>query len=126
MNTLYWITRLDSIVGILMLFAVISGITTFVLHLFLVTDFYDYDEEKEKEKKARKISIIVFSISSLMLAFIPSTKDAYIIYGIGGTIDYLEQNKDAKQLPDKTIKAINAFLDNQIKTDSIKKMEEKK
>ena len=34
-----------------------------------------------------------------------------VIYGIGGTIDYIKGNDTAKQLPDKCIEAIDKFLD---------------
>ena len=33
--------------------------------------------------------------------------DALLIYGVGGTIDYVKSNKTAKQLPDKCIKALD-------------------
>lgn len=35
----------------------------------------------------------------------------YIIYGVGSVVDYLQENEEAKQLPDKTIKALNTFAD---------------
>ena len=35
-----------------------------------------------------------------------------MIYGIGGTIDYIKSNETAKQLPDKCIKALDKLVDN--------------
>ena len=42
------------------------------------------------------------------------------IYGIGGVIDYVQENPDAKQLPDKYIKVLNKWADDKLKNDSIK------
>lgn len=55
--------------------------------------------------------------------FTPSTRKAYKIVGIGGTIDYLKDNNTAKKLPDKCIKALDMLLEKQIdkiEKDSIK------
>ena len=38
--------------------------------------------------------------------------DALLIYGVGGTIDYVKLNNTAKQLPDKCIKAFDKWVDN--------------
>lgn len=34
-----------------------------------------------------------------------------MIYGVDGTIEYLESNETAKQLPDKSIEALDKLLD---------------
>lgn len=47
-----------------------------------------------------------------MNIFIPTTNEALLIYGVGGTIDYVKSNKTAKQLPDKCIKALDKWADN--------------
>lgn len=38
--------------------------------------------------------------------------DALLIYGVGGTSDYVKSNETAKQLPDKYIKALDKWVDN--------------
>lgn len=43
--------------------------------------------------------------------FVPTTKEALMIYGIGGTIDYLKENPTAKQLPDKCVNALDKWAD---------------
>ena len=43
--------------------------------------------------------------------FIPTKNDALLIYGVGGTIDYIKSNDTAKQLPDKCIKALDKWAD---------------
>jgi hypothetical protein len=34
-----------------------------------------------------------------------------MIYGVGGTIDYIKSNDTAKQLPDKVVSALDKYLD---------------
>ena len=43
---------------------------------------------------------------------VPTKNDALLIYGVGGTIDYIKSNDTAKQLPDKHIKALDKLVDN--------------
>lgn len=130
MNEFYWITRLDSIDKLLVAFAVIAAIVLIVgLIGFGVTyddDAFDSDDEGIKKmrnyfKKTAIVSLIVFISVSTIDTFIPSTKDAYIIYGVGGTFDYLKTNETAKQLPDKVVMAIDSYLDSKIEeqTDSV-------
>ena len=80
------------------------------------TSVYDTQEEKEAQRrskiKANKLLIIGF-ISVLLCCFIPSTKEMYAIYGIGGVIDYVKGNEKAKKLPDKVIDALDKYLDEQ-------------
>lgn len=52
-----------------------------------------------------------------MCVFIPSTKNLLIIYGVGGTIDYVKENKVANKIPDKCIKALDKYLDDALKED---------
>ena len=63
-----------------------------------------------------------------MAVITPSTKDLYAIYGIGGVIDYVQSNETAKQLPDKTIKALDKWLDemNKENNDTDRKEDESK
>ena len=124
MNTLYWITTLDSIFIALVLLSIVSVFAIIIFSCFKNPQSrrgYTQEELNRDKKIADKWlvpSILIFGISLLGSIFIPSTKNAYIIYGIGGTIDYLKENKDAKKLPDKAVKALNAFIDNEIRKDS--------
>jgi hypothetical protein len=55
--------------------------------------------------------IIVSAICLLLGISLPSKQDAYIIYGIGSVVDYIQDNDEARQLPDKTVKMLNALAD---------------
>ena len=43
---------------------------------------------------------------------IHSKNEVLLIYGVGGTIDYIKSNDTAKQLPDKCIKALDKRVEN--------------
>lgn len=118
MNELYWITRFDGILTVVVIFLLIFLLLTLV---FLIVYFNTYD--KDEQKVSRKRAIICGSIGIFLLiaqVFIPTTKQALIIYGVGGTIDYVKSNETAKQLPDKAIIALDKYLES-INTETEKK-----
>ena len=61
------------------------------------------------------------SVAALGLVFVPSTKDMLIIYGVGGTLDYVKENNTANQIPDKCIKALDKFIDEYMNEENDKK-----
>lgn len=65
--------------------------------------------------------IFVTIIACLINFFITATNEALMVYGIGGTIDYIKSNKTAKQLPDKCVKALDKYLENLTKEENYKK-----
>ena len=123
----YWITRLDAINTTLLVFAVFSGIALGVLSIMAIVWHIGYDhksdayDEEKQEAKALRISSFITSIFFALFwagaIFVPTTKEMCAIY----VVNYLQTNEEAKQLPDKMIKAVNAYFD-----DLAKQHEEKK
>lgn len=108
MNELYWITRFDGILAVIIIPMVILLIVGCVLF------FASYDCSEYQQKRLRKSGAICGSIGIFLLilqAFIPTTNQALIIYGVGETIDYIKSNEKAKQLPDKAIIALDKYLE---------------
>lgn len=107
METLYWITILGNI-----------GVTCTLLAMFLTLVLIItivcviLREDNHIFKSFMKWELCAFILLTLLRIFIPSKQDLYIIYGVGTTLDYLKDNPQAKQLPDKCIKAIDKYLDN--------------
>lgn len=64
--------------------------------------------------------IFVAIVAGFINLFIPTTNQALLIYGVGGTIDYIKSNDTAKQLPDKCVKALDKYLDNLTKEENQK------
>lgn len=118
MNDLYIISILGNLSGLMMIIGLLCMLVGTGLYIFVICDASEYDSQEEKEaqrrskKKANKLLIIGF-ISILLCCFIPSTKEMYAIYGIGGVIDYVKGNEKAKKLPNKVIDALDKYLDEQ-------------
>ena len=133
MNTIYWITRLDIINTILIIIFIISLIGSLVsLIIYYCANGqsihdkhhgYDRDSEENREYANTAIKnvryfIPIFSIATVLLILVPTTKQALFIYGVGGTIDYIKQNPIAKQIPDKCINALDKWVDSLNKEES--------
>lgn len=127
MEDIYWITRFDEIRAFLFTIAVCSAIIAPVLVLIAYfnkcdSECYCYTESSKYYKRyintykkcvywAKGFGIALV-LSTFINIFIPTTNEALLIYGVGGTINYVKSNKTAKQLPDKCIKALDKYLDN--------------
>lgn len=133
MTEIYWITRLDSVCGFLTTIAVISLIILTWTSVFAICNKFGANNSEEGGEyrnscmedfkmylKYSKRCAIVAIVSCLTNFFIPTTNQALLIYGVGGTIDYIKSNGTAKQLPDKCIKALDKYLDNLTKEENQK------
>lgn len=133
MNELYWITRLDGMCWFLTLIAVFSVIATVVLFFIGLTKRSGADTCLEGSKtweqhiEASKMCLylskrcaIAFFVSVFINFFIPTTNQALLIYGVGGTIDYIKSNDTSKQLPDKCVKALDKLVENLTKEENQK------
>ena len=124
---MYWITRLDALNGF---FAVATGVSTIAWAIFLACWLCNVCEAKDCEnnrfrkdeaeeywacaklfKKTFFGTAFIAVLAYAGLIFTPTTKQAFAIYGIGGTIDYIKSNDKAKQLPDKCVEALTRYVD---------------
>ena len=121
-SKMYWFTRLSAITTVLESILIISGILAgaaliFWVIIYLSAPEYITDEEGGKERylkfgsKVLCISIIVFAIGLIGRTFTPTTSEALVIYGVGESVEYLQNNKNAVQIPDKALQALNKYLD---------------
>lgn len=119
MNTLYWITVVGNIniaLVVLMIFGALSLIVWVISSANIKYCGDDNCLEDEKRvwleiKKFTKPLSIVGILSLFLYCFVPTTKEALLIYGVGETLDYLKSNKTAKEIPDKAIIALDKYLD---------------
>ena len=109
MSELYWLTRLEYIQNFLVIVMSVSGIALFIT--FVLWLMANYVEEAKLMIKWVIGTFTTLVISSLIFVFVPSTKEALLIWGVGSTIDYLQENETAKQLPDKCINALNDWVE---------------
>ena len=114
MEEIYWITRLDGINAFFNVMTVLGLVFTVIsIGGYIVTKNDDYVDDCWKELwiKLFKYCFPTTIIITLLFILTPTTKEALMIWGIGGTIDYVKSNETAKQLPDKCIKALDKWVD---------------
>ena len=120
MSELYWLNvlgNLHELCGVVV-FLCIFVLAASGIWVFLCST--DGEKPSPIIKKVFKGSFFVIVFGAIMAIFIPSTKNLLIIYGVGGTIDYVKENKDANKIPDKCIKALDKYLDDALKGDKDK------
>lgn len=120
MSELYWLNVLGNLNDLGGAIAVLSFLVFIVLGFYFLLISDDDLEPSPFIKKVFKGSLFAIVLGVVMATFIPSTKNLLIIYGVGGTIDYLKDNKDANKIPDKCIKALDKYLDDALKEDKDK------
>lgn len=62
-------------------------------------------------KKCFITALVTVVLCGIGLVFVPKTNEALLIYGVGTTIDYVDNNETIKQLPDKAVQALDKYLD---------------
>ena len=111
MSEIYWIQRLDNLHVLFILLCVLAG--ALIFSGFLCWTANDCDETGVRVfKKCFKPSILPVIIGILGLLFVPTTNEAYVIWGVGGTLDYVKGNKKVQELPDKVVDCLNLWVDN--------------
>lgn len=109
MSEIYWISRLDYICNLFIVLSIIFG-TIVVIGGFILVVSDRLDNDYPTILKIVKRSILILGFSLLGVIFLPNTKQAYMIWGLGGTIDYIKSNETVQKLPDKTIQCLDKFL----------------
>ena len=114
MSELYWIITLGNIGKAATVIVSFATVTFLILLLALMLCLSEYEETtiiSKKITRCLKVDAVVLAISVGIAVFVPSTKELLAIYGIGGTLDYLRNNNEARRLPDKVVKAASIYLD---------------
>ena len=112
-SDMYWITRLSSIHDAFLfvfIIAMIVAVFTGIIVLAFCNDKDDYACFKQV-KKCFITAIVAVVLNGIGLVFVPKTSEALLIYGVGTTIDYVDNNETIKQLPDKAVQALDKYLD---------------
>lgn len=117
MEIIYWFQRLFAI-NILAWIVLVIGIIATIISLMAYSvnhEFVDTLDSSERAcemaKRWFRTAPWVIGISAMVCVFVPTEKQMYAIYGIGGTIDYIKSNETARQLPDKVVIALDKWVD---------------
>ena len=122
MKEIYWITRLDAVNDFLIILIILTVIAIAACLTILFSEIVDEDEVWVKKMfRILKVSIFVLVATSPLKVFVPTTNEMYTIIGIGGTYEYLKDNKDIKEIPDNTIKALKIWSENLVSEEEAKK-----
>lgn len=112
MNEIYWLTRVGELNGVLGFLWIMPTIILLLMVIALPIFGEDWNDKfKDMLKKWAWRLIILIVIGVIGDAFTPSKKDVLLIYGLGGTIDYVKSNDKAKELPDKVVDALTRYVD---------------
>ena len=121
MLEVYLITRLTALNGFFFAVAMITGIIAIIcVIIYGMHSIDEYIRCKETQvtlKKWIRNCTITCVASTLFNIFTPTTKDAMLIYGVGTTVDFLQENENVQQLPDKCVKALNDWVDSLVEDD---------
>ena len=121
MEEIYWITRMDNIHTALAIFLCVSVIFTIIsiIGYFIEKCLGEDRDEYMNFSKLLKYVAPSSLILTLLLVFTPTTKEVLMIYGVGGTLDYVQSNEKIQQLPDKVVDAIDLFIEDYLPNDTI-------
>lgn len=119
MKEMYWISVVGNIGDVSEVMILFCGICILLFGSFsaiIDSGVSGFDDEIEARgarflMKATKTSFIVGIISVFIAIFVPGEKQMYRIMGVGMAIDYIKENDAVKQLPDKCINALEAWVD---------------
>lgn len=117
MEEIYWITRLDAISAVATISLIIGLAGTIVAVMCTIAGLQE-DVEESPRRIGRFLANIfpaVLAVGIIIRIFVPTTKEALVIYAVGGGLDYLRADSTAQQLPKKVIDACDAYLDELLK-----------
>lgn len=112
MTEIYWLTRLESIHTFCEIMLAFIGVFLVIAAISYMSGMdFGGEETIGKIKKGVKISLVLVFFLTMVKLFVPTTNEALMIYGVGGTIDYIKTNPTAKELPDKCMKALDKWME---------------
>ena len=114
MTEIYWLQVVGNLGSLTVVAMIIAIIALIVLTIgYCAFEVYDDDDRAKQASivKWLKRSAVAIIVSAAGMVFIPSDKELMVIYGIGGTIDYIKSNDKAKELPDKVVDALTRYVD---------------
>ena len=121
MLEVYLITRLTALNNFFFAIAMTTGIIAVICIVIYGINYMDgyraYEGMQVTLKKWLRNCIITCVVFTLFNMFTPTTKDAMLIYGVGTTVDFLQENENVQQLPDKCVKALNDWVDSLVEDD---------
>ena len=122
METIYWMQVLGNVAELGKLLLVLSVMALVGLIVAIAVNFDEGLESKACKSIVKFFKWLMLPLFTgiAIVVFVPSEKQFYAIYGVGGTIDYIKSNEAARQLPDKVVNALDRWIDSQVEEDAKK------
>lgn len=111
MDEMYWITRVDGLLVFGKSILALSLIFIVCCSLVYITIDDELNEENRIISKMLKVSITTIVFSLLVVLFLPSKKELYLIYGLGSVIEHMRGSDKMEEIPDKAVDAIIEWMD---------------
>jgi hypothetical protein len=113
---MYWLTRLDNLNTIFVLFLIAGVIMLFIVIMpWLILESKELEKSKRKLYKLKIVGIIFIIVGIIGTSFCPTKKDAIEIIAGGKVIDFVQQDTSLNQIPAQSTKIITNYLNNIIK-----------
>lgn len=112
---LYWLTRLEGIQHFSITMVIVGSIFIAARFIYKGIEYWSEDEKAPSlpwYNHAAFWPIYILSIASLI--FVPTQKEAIIIFAGGKTIDFIEQDSSITKIPAQTTSIISMFMEKQI------------
>lgn len=110
MVEIYWLQRLGNIGFCFNIGFWLCIVIAIVIAVWHFMDNFETFRDKRFTYWFKKFAM-VFAFFTIGSIIIPTQHDLMVIYGLGGTIDYIKSNDKAKELPDKVVNALTRYID---------------
>lgn len=117
-SKIYWLTRLDSVHGVLQCLLASAAILLIVYFIFLaveLSDGGDFQKFKKSWSKYTSASSWIGIISVIILIFLPTKNEMILIYAGGKTMDFVQQDSSLSKIPSQSTYIITEYLNKTIK-----------
>lgn len=124
---IYLLLMLDNITTLFMVVGVLTALVWVVTAIMSVVGEaslnYKYNHWTEPEvalvKRIRNTMLKIFIPFLTLGVFLPSSKQAAIIFSVGQTIEYVKGNEKLKELPDKAVMCLDKFITDYLEEESV-------
>ncbi len=135
---LYFIVKLDTIIGVLGGIAVVSWVSfcaVAIIYAMQYSEAKDYNncdyrneqlEQIKPLRSVRKKLMVIAIIATVFATFLPNTKQLAFIYITPKAVDAITGNEELMKLPNSAFKLLNAKMEEYIAESLAKTEKEKK
>ena len=111
---IYWLTRLDVIENFCTTLVVVGSIFIAARAVYQFIMHVEGDDNPALKWYKHLFFWPIYIAAILGLVFIPTQKEAVVIFAGGKTIDFIESDSSIQKIPHQTTEMISKFMENEI------------